>query len=91
MARVRSVNGYGPRCGCGGMSVIHVQESWHRPVSPENSRFLCLACALVAVDMFFGRRRDQPHYWPGDEDRDESYVRPASPAFARNQPTTTKE
>lgn len=71
---VRSVSGRGARCGCGGMSVLHVGTDLHE-ISPGNSRFLCRTCAAAAVDAHFAATGQSP-YWPGDEARDESYKRP---------------
>lgn len=71
---VRGVSGWGPRCGCGGMSQLHL--AGERPTSPETSTFLCARCVVEAVDLLLAQRPDQPSYWPGDEDRDERYVDP---------------
>ena len=73
--RVRSVNGYGPRCGCGGKSALHLTNNLH-VTTPETSRFLCAECLDTAVMAFLARRPAQPAYWPGDEERDEPYERP---------------
>lgn len=69
---VRSVNGYGPRCGCGGKSALHLRKS--REITPETSIFLCARCVEAAIRV---SRFDKRPYWPGDEDRDEFYQLPA--------------
>lgn len=66
---VRAVNGYGPRCGCGGKSVLHVGE-W----------FLCAGCVDEAVYLLRRAYPDQPPHWPGDAGRDEPYVFPGERA-----------
>lgn len=71
---IRCVNGYGARCGCGGKSVVHLCGG--HPVNPENSTFLCGECCAQAFTAFMLSRPDQPHYWPGDEERDEPYEDP---------------
>lgn len=69
---IRHVSGYGPRCGCGGESVLHVGIG--DPGEPGT--FLCADCVTKAVDRFFHNHYRQPPYWPGDEERDERYVDP---------------
>lgn len=71
---IRSVSGYGPRCGCGGKSVLHLRKS--REITPKTSIFLCAECVEGAVDKFMANRFDKAPYWPGDEGRDEPYVPP---------------
>lgn len=71
--RIRSVNGWGPRCGCGGESTIHVT-----PAFGKRGTFLCVACVLGALDAHIPA--SQPDFWPGDEDRDEPYVDPRKEA-----------
>lgn len=73
---VRRVNGYGARCGCGGRSLLHLDEGGN--VTPDTSTFLCADCVLQALTAFMLARPDQPPYWPGDENRDEPYVDPRS-------------
>lgn len=75
---VRAVNGYGPRCGCGGPSRLHYTTTG-RPVTPQTSVFLCERCAELAIDAFI-EHRGQQFYWPGDEKRDEPYVDPRGAA-----------
>jgi hypothetical protein len=70
---IRSVNGYGPRCGCGGRSKIHLADR----EGPKASIFLCAECVLQALTAFMLARPDQPPFWPGDRDRDEAYQAPA--------------
>jgi hypothetical protein len=74
---IRAVNGYGPRCGCGGKSKLHLTTSLGR-VSPATSTFLCASCVEEAIVIWASVTPDQPPYWPGDEDRDEPYERPES-------------
>lgn len=77
---IRVVSGYGPRCGCGGESRLHIRSG--RPVTSETSLFLCADCVMTAI---VGLRRliSQPPYWPGDEGRDEAYVDPRASAALR--------
>lgn len=80
----RSVNGCGPRCGCGEMSRLHRMTD--RQVLPETSVFLCSDCMDRALELLRAERPEQPPYWPGDEDRDEPYERPTEiPAHATTQ------
>lgn len=75
---VRGVSGWGPRCGCGGKSTLHV--GFGRRTTPDSSTFLCERCVVAAISMFFDVHPEQPPYWPSDEDRDEHYVNPNASA-----------
>lgn len=73
--QIRAVNGWGARCGCGGMSVLHCTTHLGK-VTPQTSRFLCRDCVQRAILAFVVEHPEQPAYWPGDEDRDEPYAPP---------------
>jgi len=77
---VRSVSGWGARCGCGGMSVLHTGTNLGT-VTPDTSVFLCAECVRTAVEGLFTHYfTHQPPYWPGDEGRDEPYEHPEAHA-----------
>jgi hypothetical protein len=65
---VHGVNGHGPRCGCGGKSVLHLRRVDEYSTTPQNSRFYCTACIIDAFSAFDAASPRQP-YWPGDEER----------------------
>lgn len=69
---IRGVSGYGPRCGCGGESTIHVGNG----SAAQPGIFFCAECVTQMVKQWFSDYPDQPPYWPGDEDRDEHYTDP---------------
>jgi hypothetical protein len=74
---IRGVNGDGPRCGCGGKSVLHLRRVGELRTTPQNSRFYCTECVITALSNFDAAEVRQP-YWPGDEDRDEPYRPPVT-------------
>jgi hypothetical protein len=73
---IRHVSGWGPRCGCGGKSALHVGLGNPGDMRRGTSTFLCADCMVKAIALFVQSRPEQPPYWPGDEGRDEHYVDP---------------
>lgn len=59
---VRSVNGWGPYCGCGKPSALHVI------VEPRIDWFVCATCTMEAVGRYIAST-GQPDF-SGDRDRD---------------------
>lgn len=58
---VRGVNGYGPRCGCGATSKLHVLDYGDR----DRDYFLCRQCSMDAVEDYIARTAQPSNGGPG--------------------------